>query len=402
RLAIVGPLPPARTGIATYNARLAERMTDHCELDYFAEHEAGSPRGEPAPYRRFSAGAFARRLNPASYDAVFYTFGNSANHHQAYQLAMWYPGIAWFHDVQIAELYLSFGRSRMNEDATREHMRSALLHQYGERAPEYVVDGDNWKSDYAYELAGVRLCTEVVAKARAVVVTSELARSALTLDAGPYNLVPRTWVVPLAVSPPAHAIDPGCRDPGTGSSPPVIVTLGTVAPVKQPEVLLAAMAAVNLHAPARLTFVGHVEDQYRDKLCHLAAELGITHQITFTGFVKRREELGALLAPASGAVQLRMGNSGAASTGIADALAHGLAVLTNASAAAELPSGTVQLVGADVTAGSLALDIRRLLDDADHRDRLGSAALDYASSHTLDDAVEAMLEVARWHRGGQA
>jgi D-inositol-3-phosphate glycosyltransferase len=99
------------------------------------------------------------------------------------------------------------------------------------------------------------------------------------------------------------------------------------------------------------------------------------------------------------AVQLRAGNSGASSTGLAEALGHGLPVVTNASAATELPSGTVHLVTPDLTPGSLALDIRRVLGDGAFRERLRAGALDYARSATFDHAAAQMLDIARWNRG---
>ena len=98
RVALVGPLPPARSWSAGYNARLAEHLAIACDLDCFAEPlDAGrlGPRGRT--YRVFPAAAFGPTLSPAAYDLVLYTVGPDRD--ITYRLARTYPGVVWLRDL---------------------------------------------------------------------------------------------------------------------------------------------------------------------------------------------------------------------------------------------------------------------------------------------------------------
>src|SRR6266511_2350204 len=110
RVALVGPFPPARTGIAQYNAAVAAHLEAHCELDCFVDAgdwshdhvlaEAPTRRVQAVGPRRptgsrarwLPAVTLGRRIDPARYDAVLYALGNSWYHHDTLSLARRFPG----------------------------------------------------------------------------------------------------------------------------------------------------------------------------------------------------------------------------------------------------------------------------------------------------------------------
>src|SRR5205823_2030458 len=128
RVALVGPFPPGRTGVARYNAEVAAHLGEQCELDCFvdacdwtgddARHEAPTTRVQAVGPRRpvdtrarwHPARVLGLRIDPARYDAVIYALGQSWFHHDTLFLARRYPGIAWLHDVDLTGLYISYAR----------------------------------------------------------------------------------------------------------------------------------------------------------------------------------------------------------------------------------------------------------------------------------------------------
>ena len=103
RIALVGPFPPARSWSAGHNAQLAEHLARYCDLDCFAEpFDATKASAARRGFRVFPAEAFGHALSPAAYDLVLYTIGPT--HDVAYRLLMRsYPGVAWLHDLALAD-----------------------------------------------------------------------------------------------------------------------------------------------------------------------------------------------------------------------------------------------------------------------------------------------------------
>jgi len=400
RLAMVGPLPPARSGVAAFNHALARHLAERCELDYLVEPAGGGAgphdweaqgpdtrrRGEDS-FSIFSAESFGRVLSPAGYDAVFYSFAAGSSHAKAYELALGYPGIVWLHDLQLAPMYLGYAHRRLHEGDVRQFMLNTLGQHYADRVPLYLDDDDLWSSPDAYEEAGARLASELARRSRGVIVGSETARSVLALDVGPYTRLPPTWVVP-----PAASVDDADGHGLSGDTATSLVL--AVGRASRDEVLLEAAALVAPEVPLRLALVGEIDDHDERRLRRRAEQLGLGDRLDLTGWLPR-PEYRARLERATAAVHLRSDTSGAASFALVDFLSRGLPTVSSASVAAELPTDAVQAVAPDITVNELAGELRRLLADKEHRRRLSNGALAHASSWTLDDVAEAVLEIAR-------
>lgn len=394
RVALVGPVPPVMSGAGDYNRAVAGALGKLCDLDVFAEPGSMQPSQAERGYRNFHAGSFGRVLSPAGYDAVFYSIGNAAQHMLTYELAIRHAGVVWFQDVSLARLHLSYAMGRMPRDEAREFVRSTTAHLYKERSALHVAESDEWEDYWAWEQAGVRLTAELSGRSSGYVVGSELARSIVDLDIGPFSPPGRGWVVPVAVPPgPPPAA-------GAGGGPPLIVALGNIAPWTRPQVLLDAVAVLNRARPVGLAFVGAADEELAVDLKSRATDLGIDGSVEVTGHLDRAGYL-ARAAEATCAVQLRADGLVSGSLALADALSARLATVTSVWASREMPEGTVVHVSPDIGPDRLAQAIAGVLDDAAKRQALESAADSYASSWTFDDVAASLLEIA-WSVARQA
>jgi len=401
QVALVGALPPSTSGVARFTAALAEELSTVCLVDCIYDQSPDRPGDEPHEdrddarreadrrdrgYRAYPAGSFGRVISPAGYDAVFYAIADGPDHRQTWDLAFKWPGIAWLHTMELGGRHLDF--SRFFEGGGQSFMRQAVRHQYKDRAPDHLfddVDPPLWSSPSAYEQAGARMVAEVATRSRGVIVGSELARSALELDAGPDTRLPPTWVVPVAsvldLAPPAP------------ETMPLVVALGPV-DRSRAEVVLEAAAIVSAAVPLRVALVGEVDGQDRRHLLDLAGRLGLAGHVMVPGR-QPVEAYAGWLARATVAVQLRPDASGGPWLALADAMAAGLPTITSASVAAELPAASVVLVPPFVTPAALATDLTRVLVDETHRRHLADTARATAAAWTISDVAEAILAIAR-------
>ncbi|MCZ7531682.1 MAG: glycosyltransferase [Acidimicrobiia bacterium] len=284
RVALVGPFPPARSGVADYNSRVAAALAAGTDLTAFSEEPP--TRATPAEgFRRLPAGALGRTFSPAAFDHLLYVLGNSHHHRRTFALALRYPGVVWLHDASLAGLYLTaaglylpgIDPETIDFDGARVEMRSAVERNAG---PDAADLGEDWWRPEAYVRAGLTMTEEVLRGARAVIVSTESARD-LVAPCVPDG-VPLT-VIPLS-SPPSErevSIDDG--------GPPWIVSVGVVSSAKRVDDLLRAVAVAAGGAPLRLALVGDVDPDYASSLLRLADDLGLGDSVVVTGFVADSE-----------------------------------------------------------------------------------------------------------------
>lgn len=382
RLALAGPFPPTRSGIADYNLRLARELAATCDLDLLlAVGKVEASRSWTIPgTRRFPLDALGRTLNPAAYDAIVYTVGNHPHHHTTYEMAGRYPGIVWFHDTQLSGLYLSYAEQRLRNQGAGDFIASRLEEMYRERVP-YALASDPIRSIDDYVEAGTGLAGELAAGSRGAIVSSEFARRLIELDMGPFAAAPPVAVIPLAVPPPPEEVE------GYGSEGPTIASFGIVGHHKAPGLLIDALAGVRQSIPARLVLAGPMDSPaLLEDLRRRAEAAGLADCVVFTGDLSEADYR-RWLRSADCAVQIRIGTHGEGSAAINDCLSAGLPVITNSITCRELPPGTVELIEPDPTPSSLGERIVALLNDRQLRDELGAAAARYRTSNTIRDVA---------------
>ena len=181
---------------------------------------------------------------------------------------------------------------------------------------------------------------------------------------------------------------------------PLLVHFGLVYPGKGLETLLSALALVRAtHADAHLVVAGDTRERdlgYRSDLEALAVELGVARAVTWTG---RRDDdevsrilslADVFVAPFDGGASLRRGS-------LLAALAHGLPIVSTASAGASgvLHDGDNIALVPPRDPAALAARICVLLDSPGQRARLVDGARKLASRLAWPAIAEEMRAVYR-------
>jgi glycosyltransferase involved in cell wall biosynthesis len=383
RIALVGPMPPVSSGVADYNGRLVSALSRLAHVDVLVPPEVVHPgRGEVPTWR---SGALGRSLDPAGYDALLYTFGNSEHHLTTYDLLRRHPGILWLHDVRLSGFHTNYAHERTADPA--RWMRDKLRDTYGAQIADLEDRVDLFQRDWMHR-SGVFLTRELVRASRAVIVNSRFAEQLYRLDQGPSGVQRPLIRLPFAAPvPPAH-IAGMQRD----SDPPMIVSAGSVDWIKGSDRLIEAFARIADRTPARLVLVGIVvPPQYEAELRALASRLGVAERVEFTGR-SDEEEWWTHLRRATVAVQLRRLTNGETSGAVADAMAVGTPVITNlANARIDYPEGAVVALDT-LREGELEAALLRLLADREAWRRQSAAGLAHARSMPFDRLASLLLE----------
>jgi len=379
RVALVTPMPPMRSGIATYAGRLVEHL--RAEVDLTAFVDLDDQPVDPVegvtvlPTRALDGIDAAGR----PFDRIVTFLGNSTFHVEALDALKRVGGTVLLHDARLTGLYGEVQRLHPKR-LVRRSVGRTVGEVYPDRYRALVEAQDVIPPDMAY-LSGVHLLAEVVDAAHQVLVHSEHAATLVELDTG----VRPEVVFPIPCAPPQPRV--------AGADRHHVVSVGIVSPTKGAELLVDAAAVLRRHAPdARLTFVGGITDAYRDELLARADAVGADGAVDFTGHVPD-DEYAAILSRATCAVQLRAFTNGESSAAVMDALSAGLpTVVTALGSLAELADGTVVPVRPGASAEEVAGTLADLLADGDRRAALTEAAHAHAAANTYEAAARRLLE----------
>jgi glycosyltransferase involved in cell wall biosynthesis len=178
---------------------------------------------------------------------------------------------------------------------------------------------------------------------------------------------------------------------------PVIGMVGRLSPWKGQHVFLRAFAKLTSdHPELTARIVGSTmfgEDAYRDELKSLVTQLGIDDRVTFVGFTDEveRELAGMDILVHASTVPEPFGQV------IVEGMAAGLAVIATA-AGGPLEIVTPEVDGLVVAQGDvdeLADALKRLVDDAALRKRLGDAAMSRAADFRPEIVGRAVDQIYR-------
>ncbi len=367
-VAIVSPVPPQPCGPATYADHLIEALAQRWDVTVFVTIDPADVqlradvRIEPLSLLD-KVETFERR-----FDEVVYFFGNS-EFHQLYPVFLRRRrGVAVLHDARLSGMYteLCAGRPDILGD-----LHSVLHRMYPGRYPDAMGGAGYLPPDEAVR-AGVLMVQDVVDDASRVLCHSSHAAQLVELDTG---------VRPDVAFELPYVPFTGTRRRVDG----LIVSFGLVAPPKQSDLLVEALA----HIPsARLALVGPITDSYRAELESLAATVEVSERLTITGEVSA-EEYRHWLERAAVGVQLRRWSNGESSAAVADTLAAGVpTVVSEVGTFHEMPDELVVKVEPDVSARALGSVIAALLDDPDGAEEMGGRGRLHASRHTYADAAK--------------
>ncbi len=395
RVALTGPFPPSKSGVAIFNERVAGELATRVQLDCFRESDdlfPPAPVGERARWHAWPVQALGRTVHPGSFDAVIHTLGNGHAHRHTLRAALAHRGIVWLHDARLAGLYLTAAGLFLpgpepgpaEIESARATMHAAIARVYGPDAP-HPGDHEWWRTEW-YDAHGLTFLEEVLDNADAVIVNTQAAQVAVTSRAPE-----------LSVHVLAHPFpDLGIDGPPPRDDEPLVITLGWVDPVKRPDDLIRSIARVARSQPCRLAFVGEVAPSLHAELCATADAAGVSERVEFTGFTDAAS-YASWLSRAALVVQLRTSTHGEASGALCDAIGAGRPVLTSIGTADDLPDGVVARVAPDAGIDDLAAMIASLLAEPHRRDELARSASSHASSWRYSDLAGAVADIAHEH-----
>lgn len=378
RLAYVSPLPPERSGIADYSARLLEGLRDFFDITLFC----ASPELLPTTLAdTFEAHNYAELPSMASnFDRVAYHMGNSQFHNAMWSLIHEVPGIVVLHDVFLGGAI--HAREAQGETGI---VFERFLEDHGVAGLE-----SHFSIGQDAAIQRFPLNRSLLARADGVIVHSEHAARLVRTWQPPAGLP--LQVVPLGVN--AKNISPSARlearqKLGLGDSDCLVCTFGFLGPTKLNDLLLDAWRAAKLpqDPQAHLVFVGQRGGDYGEKILAMASLPTMNGRVTITGYTSG-EIYEDYLNAADFAVQLRCHSRGESSATILDCLARGIPCLVNAhGSAAELPDDAVLMLPDTLTAENLAQALKQMREDAALRSGLRERGLEYAQSFLSIDTV---------------
>jgi glycosyltransferase involved in cell wall biosynthesis len=374
RLAFVSPLPPARTGVATYNARLLPALAAHYAIELVTDQPTVDlPAGcDAMPVR--STGWFIDHFD--EYDRVLYHMGNSTFHVDVPALLRDCPGTVAMHDVYLGDLVNWVDA----QPAMQGELNRRLVEGHGHGAARMLR-----RRVARGELARRFACNDdVLDEANGVIVHSAYAATlaAERADAG--------GTASIAVAGLCRGVETAVdrrsarRRLGIDDHAFVVASFGFVNHVKLLRELVLAWtsSALATRREGRLLLVGGGHgDRYHRELEALIESSPVASRIVLTGYVDDAA-MADHFAAADIAVQLRSESRGETSGAALDCLAYGLPLITNGwGALGEIPLDAAIRLPANFEVRDLAAAMERLEGDPAERERLSRGATAYLAKH---------------------
>jgi glycosyltransferase involved in cell wall biosynthesis len=369
-LPIITPLPPSKTGVASYSMRLIEALACHVNVDVYRDddwHEnpfAGRGAVQCRPARGFE---WRRELAGTSLPPL-YCIGNSKFHVHAWAGLMRTGGDVLLHDVRLVGFYrLLAAVGALGERDLSARMRLAEGQTLDARGEDIYMVG------------------EVVDRARRVYVHTETARE-MVLRKRPGRADDVT-VVPYGMPAARHRKE-------QASSSPIVAAFGHL---HQGKLLLDSATELLRRRPdVEVRIVGaELRPGEITDLRRVASARGLDGRLTFFEWADD-DAYHRSLGEATVAMQLRGYSQGEMSGTAADCLASGLPIVVNDfGPLAELPGDVVLRLRKHPSAHEVADAVVSLLDDADRRASLSAAALGYTEAKDCELAARTLLELIR-------
>jgi glycosyltransferase involved in cell wall biosynthesis len=405
RIAFFSPLPPLRSGVSDYAARLLNELKRRYVIDLY--HDLGY-----VPHMALGAHdlacydyrLFERNARALGYHAVVYQVGNSPYHAYMYDTLLRHPGIVTLHELNLVNLHFEYAR-RPGVDGMA-HLGRELEAFCGAGAAEELRAAAEAPGDLqrACTERGYYLNARVFERASAVIVHSpwclERVRDMLPDHLG------KTFVVGMG----ATAQDPSPQQRlairARLKVPPealIIASLGWLHETKMNVETIAAFASlVDAIPEALLLFVGGEYDGGAAR--HKVMELGLQHRVRFLGHYP--DDLADLAAIADIGVCLRQPpTNGETSASLMDLLRLGVpTIVSDVGSFSCYPDSVVRKhrMDAEGIAG-LAQALRELAEDRPHREALGRSAWHYIRhNHTWSGAADAYGEIIERAVAGHA
>lgn len=366
KLAHVSPLPPQRTGIADYCARLFPALARRATVDaYTAQPDR--------PSHALPLADFPQRRR--AYDATLYHMGNHPDYHQEiYETLSRFPGVVVLHDANLHAFFLNREQPAAYVQAMGYERGLA-----GVTTARQVLAGREPAPEATHALAG-----HIADLSLGVIVHSQAARRALgAVSRTPIAHIPLGFTVP-----PVLTIE---RPELLANLPPdtrILASFGFISPTKRLDVVLRTLARLRDQLPPfRYMLVGEPVAGYDAQA--LAETVGLGDVVLSTGHVDP-PTFARFLAHTDVGISLRTGPTGGEmSAALLHMMAYGQpVVVSDVGAFAELPAGVVWKIAQDGDEDEqLGAALRRLLAEPELRRQMGKRARRHVQENHAFDLV---------------
>jgi len=385
------PLPPARTDIANYTARLAPHLAAHAEV-VFCHDQAETPEDFPYPVRAI-CDLSPTELNQA--DLNIYHIGNNADFHGAiWSTAQRHPGLVVLHDFAVHEFVCGMLNVSGNRDTPQQgqHYIRLMTALYGDAGYQAALAVNAGRLSPAVAAEQFPLCEAVADGALAILTHNPRLESDLRqrLPLLPVHSLPLPYPAPATPAPAERAAGTSLR----------LISFGFTGPNRRLLEFIDAWAASPVRAKIQLDICGELWDPalVRQKL----AEHGLTGQANLHGFVSAHT-LDSLLDQAHLALNLRYPSMGEASGSQLRIWSRALAsVVTDTGWYAGLPDECVFKIRPDHEAEDLCRLLQRLVAQPEQVQQVGAAGARQLAVHAPEHYAHRLIglcaaERQEWH-----
>ena len=392
RLAYVSPLPPERSGIASYSAELIPFLAKHYDIELITDLDSVDDMMLAANFTLRSTSWF--RAHWQRFDRVLYHFGNSEFHQHMFDLLAEIPGVVVLHDFYLSGLQSYLEHTGRNPLAWVQSLYSS--HGYPPLAERFSSNNASTAVfDYPSNF-------DVLAQAQGVVVHSQhsidLARQWFPEAVSQHwALIPHLRMLKQEN---AQARDLVREKLGLAPGDFVVCSFGIVGAFKLSVRLIEAWLASPLSKSPRchLVFVGQNDTgAYGEQVMQAIASSGASN-IRITGWASTLM-FDQYLAAADVAVQLRTQSRGETSGTVLDAMSHGLPTIVNASGSmADLPEDAVWMLPKEFSNEQLTEALVTLWTDPQARAaRSEQARFAIGANHAPAECARKYFEAIEWY-----
>lgn len=364
RLAYVSPLPPERSGIASYSAELLPELSRFYEIELITDLDAIDEQllGFPAAIRTIDS----FRRHASTFDRVLYHFGNSEFHRHMFELLAEIPGVVVLHDFYLSGVQAHWeivgGKTNVwSQSLYDSHGYPAMVDRAG------AADAADVVYKYPCNLQVLRLALGVITHSEySVNLTKEWYGPSL---AEKFALIPHLRVVPELIE---DARTYARKELRLDSGDFMVCAFGLLGPTKLNHRLLKAWinSSMATDPGCRLVLVGENEKgAYGAQLQELLAQ---APNASITGWADS-ETFQRYLNAANVAVQLRTLSRGETSGTVLDAMCRGIPTIVNANGSmAFIPSDAVVMLPDEFTDEELLLQLEKLRNEPEFARALGA------------------------------
>lgn len=377
RLAYFSPLNPQPSGISDYSEELLPHLAAHAHIDLFVDGFEPSNEELRESFRVFDYRRDAKALSRLKdYDAVVYQMGNDHRYHAGILEASeaHAGGVVVLHDFALQDFFLGLARERADLNLYLEEVAYCHGEEARSEAAQALARGGA-PSILARPLEFPLNC-RLASRAEALIVHSEWSRERLR------SIAPGVKIEKINMPINVRELDEGAPHVrADGRRGPVrIASFGLITPGKGIEQALRALAALKKTHDFRYALVGEPNSFFDVR--GLISKYGLEDRVEITGYVSL-PEFERRIRETDVALNMRERTVGETSASLCRIMQAGVAgVVSNVGWYAELPGDAVVKVDADEYSDALLLAyLRRLIEDADLRRRIGENARGYIRTH---------------------